>query len=106
MIYHVTVVFGKGREYEQKFDASELTGQTPEQARRWFDQQFTALECEPTNPVGKVLIIDKILHVAQAGGESRFSEGKEWAAEFARNAALALGRDTIKVDVAEFAIGY
>ena len=106
MIYNVIVQFGKGREYEFAFPDTELTGLSPDQARRWFDGEFQNLGCEPTNRMGKVLIIDKILHVARDGGEQRFSAGKEWAEQFARNAALALGRDTIRVDVADFAIGY
>jgi hypothetical protein len=106
MIYNVTVVFEKGRQHDFAFPDSELSGLTNEQARRWFDNEFTVLECEPTNPMGKVLIIDKILHVAQGAGEQRFADRKVWAEQFVRNAALALGRDNIRVDVADFAIGY
>lgn len=106
MIYNVFVVFGKDREHQFAFPESDLKGMTAEQARRWFDKEFTLLECEPSNPMGKVLIIDKILHVAQAGGEQRFADRKDWAEQFVRNAALALGRDTIRVDLADFAIGY
>lgn len=106
MIHNVKVIFGKGREYDFTMHAAELNGQSAEQARRWFDVEFKELECEPSNPVGKVLIIDKILNVAKYGSEQRFQEGKEWAKTFARNTALALGRDTIRVDVSEFVIGY
>ena len=106
MLHHVKVSFGKDREYEYQFADSELTGMTAEQARRWFDNEFNTLECEPTNPMGKVLIIDKILNVAKYGSEQRFKDGKEWAKTFARNTALALGRDTVKVDVVDFSIGY
>ena len=62
--------------------------------------------CEPGNPVGKVLIIDKILDIARSGGEQRFIDGKSWATQYARYTALALGRDTIRVDVAAYTIGY
>ena len=106
MIHHVKIVYGKGLEYDYQFSDSDLASGTPDQARRWFDSEFTSMECEPTNPMGKVLIIDKILNVAKYGGEQRFKDGKEWAKTFARNAALALGRDTVRVDVVEFAIGY
>jgi hypothetical protein len=106
MLHHVKVSFGKDREYEYQFAESELAGMTAEQARRWFDNEFATMECEPTNPMGKVLIIDKILNVAKYGSEQRFKDGKDWAKTFARNTALALGRDTVKVDVVEFAIGY
>ncbi|KFB73369.1 MAG: hypothetical protein AW09_001350 [Candidatus Accumulibacter phosphatis] len=56
--------------------------------------------------MGKVLIIDKILNVARYGGEQRFIDGKDWATRFARYTALALGRDTVRIDVAAFNIGY
>ncbi len=106
MLYQVIVVFGKDKEYDFKMSDADLAGRSPEEARRWFDKEFTDLECEPNNPVGKVLIIDKILSVARYGGEERFAAGKGWATEFARHAALALGRDTIRVDVVSFTISY
>ena len=106
MVYHVNVVFGKDREYKFQFSEGDLSGMTAEQARRWFDNEFASLECEPTNPMGKVLILDKILNVAKDGGEQRFKDGKDWSKSFACNAALALGRDTVKVDLVDFSIGY
>jgi hypothetical protein len=106
MVYHVMVSFSKEKQYEFKLADTELAGRNAEDARRWFDKEFTDLECEPSNPVGKVLIIDKILSVARYAGEDRFADGKGWAHEFVRNAALALGRDTIRVDVATFSISY
>ena len=106
MLYHVVVSFGKEKDYDYKLSDTELAGGSAEEARRWFDKEFTDLECEPTNPMGKVLIIDKILNVARYGGEQRFVDGKVWANQFARYSALALGRDTIRVDVAAFNIGY
>lgn len=106
MLHHVKVSFGKGRDYEYQFSDTDLSGLMPDQARRWIDNEYTTLECEVVSPMGKVLIIDKILSVAKYGGEQRFKDGKEWAKDFARNAALALGRDTVRIDVAEFVIGY
>ena len=44
--------------------------------------------------------------MAKYGGEQRFADGKDWAKTFARNTALALGRDTVKVDLVDFVIGY
>jgi hypothetical protein len=106
MLYHVTVSFGKDKEYLFKFSSGELAEGSAEQARRWFDKEFAELECEPSGLLGKVLIIDKILNVARCGGEQRFIDGKAWATQFARYTALALGRDTIRVDVEAFSIGY
>jgi hypothetical protein len=106
MVYHIIVSFGRDKQYEFKFSHGEVAAGSPEEARRWFDKEFADLECEPSNPMGKVLIIDKILNVARYGGEQRFSEGGEWATRFTRYTALALGRDTVHIDVAEFNIGY
>ncbi|HPT48628.1 MAG TPA: hypothetical protein PLS67_09170 [Accumulibacter sp.] len=106
MVYHVVVSFAREREYAFKFSDAELAGGSPEEARRWFDKEFADLECEPSNPMGKVLIIDKILNVARYGGEQRFVDRKDWAVGFARYTALALGRDTVRVDVGAFNIGY
>ena len=106
MLYHVTVSFGKDKEYRFEFSPSDLAESSPEEARRWFDKEFTDLKCEPSSHMGKVLIIDKILNIARCGGEQRFIDGKTWATQFARYTALALGRDTIHVDLEAFAIGY
>lgn len=106
MLYHVIVSFGKDKQYQFKFSQADLAESSPEEARRWFDKEFVDLKCEPTNRMGKVLIIDKILNIARYGGEQRFIDGKMWATQFARYTALALGRDTINVDVEAFNIGY
>lgn len=106
MLYHVIVCFGKDKQYEYKFSQEELTESSPEEARRWFDKEYSDLKCEPSNPMGKVLIIDKILSIARSGGEQRFVDGKTWASQFARYTALALGRDMIRVDVEALRIGY
>jgi hypothetical protein len=106
MLHHVKVSFAKGRDYEFQFSDADLIGLTAEQARRWIENEYTTLECEVASPMGKVLVIDKILSVAKYGGEQRFIDGKDWARSFCRSVALALGRDTVRVDVAEFVIGY
>lgn len=106
MFYYVTVAFGKDKEYQYKLSSEDLAESSPEEARRWFDREFSQVKMDPVNPVGKVLIIDKILDVARAGGEQRFADGQMWAANFARYAALALGRDMVRVDVAAYAISY
>ena len=94
------------REAESVMAADMTITLSPEEARRWFDREFAELKKDPVNPVGKVLIIDKILDVARAGGEQRFADGQSWAAKFARCAALALGRDMVRVDVPAYSISY
>ncbi len=105
MSYTVTVVFGGSREYEFALHDSEVAGTTKDQARNWLAQEFEELECTPSNPMGKVLVLDMILNVAKYGGESRFEQASDWAKKFALMSAAVLDRPAMRVDVAAFVVG-
>ena len=105
MSYTVTVVFGGNREYEFALHESDVAGTTKDQARNWLAQEFEELECTPSNPMGKVLVLDMILNVAKYGGESRFEQASDWARKFALMSATALDRPAMRVDVAAFVVG-
>jgi hypothetical protein len=82
---------------------------TPEgsaKARDWFDMTWTALGCEPLRPSGKVLLLDKVLGVADALGYELLAADSTRAQEFAHHAALALGRPRITVDLPALTVGY
>ena len=100
----VIVSFARDREYEFKFFDSDKTPFTPEQAHAWLDQEWNDLDCVPTNPMGKVLRLDKVLLIAQYAGEKRFVEAGAWANNYARAVLAVLGRDTVNVDIAERAV--
>lgn len=104
MAHHIIVSFGKETEFEYKFGSD--TSRTVEEARRWFDEEFTKLECDVATPTGKILIIDKILNVARYAGRDRFDKSLDWGELFARNAARVLDRDLIRIDIANNTIGY
>ena len=105
MIYDLTVVFENGSEYEAKFQKDDLSALTREAAREWLHREFDALECEPRNPVGKLILLDVIMDVAKYSGEKRFTEDAAWAKQFARCTLVALGRDTVRIDVVNLTIG-
>ena len=84
----VTVVFDRIRDYE----LIAHDGLAREEANRWLDAQWEALECEPTNPMGKVLVLDRILGIAQYAGEKRFATPSEWTQQYADAVATVLGR--------------
>lgn len=102
MQHHVIVDFGKDSSFEFKLSG----GGAADEARRWFDREFVALECDVATPTGKVLAVDRILSVAKYAGEARFRTQAAWAELFARNAAAILGRELIRVDVEHYVIGY
>lgn len=97
----VSVVFDRNREYELIAHA----GSSHEEANDWLNAQWAELECEPSNPMGKVLILDKILSVARHGGEKRFAEPGEWSQRYANAVATVLERPVVRVDVADRSVG-
>ena len=77
---------------------------TKEQARAWLAKEFETLECTPSNPMGKILVLDMILNVAKYGGEDHFKLISEWARQFAAATLVALGRPVITVDIGNYTI--
>ncbi|HRP95922.1 MAG TPA: hypothetical protein PL143_06695 [Rhodocyclaceae bacterium] len=104
MSHSVTVSFGPEREYEIMLHDSDVAATGKDQARAWLSREFEALECSPTNPMGKVLVLDMILNVAKYAGEERFRDGGDWSRGYASAVAGALQRPAVKVDVANFVV--
>lgn len=92
---------------DQEF-RSDLTSAEPmahEAGRRWLDDQFTALDCEPLRASGKVLLADKVLLVAQAAGPRRLDDA-DWRTAYARATHAILVKPMITIDVAAMAVTY
>lgn len=104
-MHQVIVVLRADREYEFTVHADEVAGLSGEAARAWLLAEFEALECTPSNPMGKVLILDVILNIAKYCGEARFAHGGEWARRFAACVGVALDRRAVRVDVPAFLVG-
>lgn len=100
----ITVSFGQNSEYEFRISDADAGSTTRDDASHWLHREYRALECEPRNPVGKILLLDIILDVAKYGGEPRFAAGGDWAKQFAQCCAAALGRD-VRVDVLNHVVG-
>ncbi|MBS7351405.1 MAG: hypothetical protein KIG95_14895 [Comamonas sp.] len=90
---------------EYRVDLSRLDPMGNEEARRWLDDQFIALECEPLRASGKVLLADKVLVVAEAAGERLLSD-EAWLQAYGRAAQAVLSKPVITVDVAAMAVTY
>jgi hypothetical protein len=76
-----------------------------EAARKWLDDQFTELECEPLRATGKLLMADRVVVVAQAAGPAKFAD-PAWALAFAQSASAVLGKQVINVDADALSITY
>ncbi|ARP92962.1 hypothetical protein [Bordetella genomosp. 13] len=101
----VTVIFDARHTVDLSVDV-DPTPQHAAQARDWFDSAWNTLGCEPLRPSGKVLLLDKIMGVADALGHDLLSTDAKQANEFAQQAALALGKPRITVDLPGLTVGY
>jgi hypothetical protein len=104
MAYRVSVKFGEGRDYEFRLREEDVSGATPESASRWLGQQFVDLGCQPTNPTGKVLLVDKILGVARALGDKPFAGNERTAREFARYALVAFEKPSLSINLPDLSV--
>lgn len=75
-------------------------------SRDWLDRTWEHLGCEPLRPSGKVLLLDKIMGVADALGHGVLSQEPERAQEFARHCAQALQSSRITVDLPGLAVTF
>ncbi len=98
----VVVTLAGGREV--RVDLEEVQPMPHDQARAWLDTQFTQLECEPLRATGKVLLADKLIAIAQAGG-SLFDD-LSWRTDFARAASSALAKPAVRLDLDAMTVSY
>ena len=101
----ISIIFDARRSVNLQTDVAS----TPEAtlgARRWFDQAWEQLGCEPLRLSGKVLLLDKLMGVAEALGYDVLCGIDGRAAEFARQAALALNKPRIMIDLPGLEVGY
>jgi len=103
---HVTIVTGGGERHEFELADADLAGLGPQQAQEWLGREFESAGCVPTNPVGKLLLADKILCLARTQNEAVYAAPTAWVRDFVRAAAAALGRPVLTIDLGNHVLGY
>ncbi len=98
----VLVTLAPGQEFQLDPQGTPLSH---EEARRWLDDEFTRLECEPLRASGKVLLADKVLTVANAAGATLMADAA-WSSQFARAPVAALSKPIVRVDVPAMAVSF
>ncbi len=84
----------------------EVTPDSAHTARKWLDDEWIYLGCEPLRPSGKVLLLDKILGVVDAYGYNTLTADTDKTKALAEQIAHALGRPHITVDLPGLRVGY
>ena len=88
-----------------RIDLNEVQPMPHDEARKWLDEQFTQMGCEPLRATGKLLTADQVMVIAQAAGPAQFAEA-QWAQAFARAARAALAKPLVQIDVDTLSISY
>ena len=99
----VTVHLASNQEF--RIDLKSAEPMDHEAGRRWLDEQFLALDCEPLRASGKVLLADKVLTVARAASVALMQD-PAWSRDFARAASAALAKPIVRVDVPGMAVTF
>lgn len=100
----IIVDFGAEREYSFIVHPEDIEALSKDAAQDWLAQEFEYLECSPSSPVGKILLVDMLLNIAKYAGEDRFKDHTEWAQQFVKVVATLLKRSTVRIDVDEFVV--
>ena len=80
--------------------------QDARKAQEWLGREFEVAGCVPTNPVGKLLLADKILCLAKTQKDAAYAEPTPWVQSFVRAAATAIGRAVLTIDLGNHSLGY
>ncbi len=101
----VTIIFNERQSLEYVVDIDH-TPEAQAMAQDWLEATWVRLECEPLRHSGKVLLLDKVLGVADSLGYSTFAQHEDKAREFAEQVAIALGRPVITIDLPGLTVGF
>lgn len=100
----VNVIFSPSRSIEIVVDGTSQSNSA--QAIDWIENLWGELGCEPLRASGKVLLLDKIIGVADAIGYKQLQSNQDKANEFASYVAQALEKPTVNIDLIEQTITY
>ena len=101
----VNIIFDDKHQLELAV-TNETDASQAKAARTWFDKHWEDLGCEPLRISGKVLLLDKILGVADSFGYNKLANDESLAAEFAFHVSQALGKALVTVDIPGLSVDF
>lgn len=101
----VTFIFNPRQSLDIDLDV-QIDPEVGTQARQWLETTWEQLGCEPLRPSGKVLLLDKILGVADAYGYTTLSTDTDKQAQLARMILQAVQAQRVTVDLPGLTVGF
>jgi hypothetical protein len=106
MACHLSIVFADGEQMDYELSDAEIGNLDARAAHAWLDEEYEAAGCVPSNPVGKLLIVDKIVSLAKSQSRRSFDPPSAWVKDFLRATAAALERPVITIDCGLHTLGF
>lgn len=101
----VTFIFNPRQSLDIDLDI-QIDPEVGTQARQWLETTWEQLGCEPLRPSGKVLLLDKILGVADAYGYTTLSTDTDKQTQLARMILQAVQAQRVTVDLPGLTVGF
>lgn len=106
MACHLSVVFADGQRVDYELHDAEIARFDRDEAKNWLGREFEAAGCVPSNPVGKLLLADRIVGLAKEQPRRDFDPPSPWMKDFLAAAAAALDRPVVIIDLASDSLGF
>jgi hypothetical protein len=100
--HQVSVVLKTGERYDFPLAAEDMAAFNPASARHWIAEAFQAAGLETPNPMGKLLIIDEILLLAENFKPADYKPATEDVRRFLCAALTAMGRPSLTIDLVAY----
>ncbi|MCF8179635.1 MAG: hypothetical protein K9J74_14100 [Sulfuritalea sp.] len=102
MDHQVSVILKNGERYEFSLGAEDLSAFDAASARSWIADTFVSAGLETPNPMGKMLLVDQILLLAQNFKATDYTPLSPDARRFLCAALRAMARPTLTIDLAAY----
>ena len=106
MTCQLTTAVADGERLEFHLGDADIARFTADGAHQWLGEEFEAAGCVPSNPVGKLLVADKIIGLAKAQPRRVFEAPTPWVQSYLCATAAALGRPVVTIDLAGHSLGF
>ena len=102
MDHQVSVVLKNGERYDFPLGADDISAFDSTSARNWIADEFASAGLETPNPMGKMLLVDQILLIAQNFKATDYNPLTPDARRFLCAALQAMARPTLTIDLAAY----
>ena len=102
MDHQVSGVLKSGERFDFPLAADEMSAFNSASARHWIAEAFQTAGLETPNPMGKLLIIDQILLLAENFKPADYHPATPEVRRFLCAAVTAMGRPSLTIDLVAY----